>query len=100
MIVDNCNASVGQMVAGVLFAVAQMERENLRENTKRGMLAAKKRGAKIGKRPVIFAKDLIPLFESGLTLTQVARKLRRSRQAIYNCLARENVDIKSIASAE
>ena len=34
----------GQLVASVLFAVAAMERENIRENTRRGMAAAKARG--------------------------------------------------------
>jgi DNA invertase Pin-like site-specific DNA recombinase len=68
-----------------------MERENLRENTKRGMEAAKARGVKLGKRPKLFAKDIVPLLESGLSIGEVAEKLNKTRQAIYNSLKRENI---------
>jgi DNA invertase Pin-like site-specific DNA recombinase len=56
------SGTVGQLIASVLFAIAAMERENLRENTKRGMAAAKARGVKLGKRPKLFAKDIMPLW--------------------------------------
>jgi DNA invertase Pin-like site-specific DNA recombinase len=80
---------VGQLVASVLFAVAQMERENLRENTRRGMAAAKARGVRLGKRPKLFAKDIAPLLDQGLTMAEAARRLGKSRQACYTALARE-----------
>lgn len=81
----------GQLVASVLFAVAAMERENLRENTKRGIEAAKAKGVKLGKRPKLFAKDITPLLESGLTIAQVSDRLCKTRQAIYNCIKRERI---------
>ena len=87
------NGATGQMVAGILFAVAQMERENLRENTKRGIAAAKAKGVKLGKRPKLFTKDIIPLFEQGMTLADISRKLDKTRQAIYDCFRREGVDM-------
>lgn len=86
---------VGQMVAAVLFALAAMERENIRENTRRGMAAAKLRGSRIGKRPVIFAKDIVPLLET-MSVSATAKQLGRSRQAIYDCLKREGVDVSSL----
>ena len=88
--------AVGKMIAGILFAVAEMERENLRENTKRGLAAAKARGVKLGKRSKLFAKDIVPLLRDGLTVVQVADKLGKSRVAIYNALRREDIDIKKI----
>ena len=60
----------GKLVAGVLFALGEMKRDNLRENTKRGKANAKARGTKLGKRPKLFAKDIVPLLEK-----------RRSRSA-------------------
>jgi DNA invertase Pin-like site-specific DNA recombinase len=39
----------GKMVASVLFALAEMERENIRENTKRGLRAAQARGVRLGR---------------------------------------------------
>ena len=82
------NGTTGQLIASVLFAVAQMERENLRENTKRGLAAAKARGVKLGKRPRLFAKDILPLRKSGMTVTEIAKKFGKSRQAIYDALKR------------
>jgi DNA invertase Pin-like site-specific DNA recombinase len=67
---------MGQMIAGVLFAIAQMERENLRENTKRGLAAAKARGVKLGKRPKHFAKDIVPLLKSGMSLSKAGSRSR------------------------
>ena len=92
------SGAVGQMVASVLFAVAQMERENLRENTKRGIEAARAKGVRLGKRPKIFAKEIIPLLQDGLTIKDVAKKLGKSRQAIYDALKRDNVDLAKIMS--
>jgi len=90
------SGTVGQMVASVLFAVAQMERENLRENTKRGLAAAKAKGVKLGKRPKLFAKDIVPMLESGMSITGVADRLGKTRQAIYNCLIRDGVELAAI----
>ena len=83
----------GQLVGSVLFAVAAMERENLRENTKRGLAAAKAKGVRLGKRPKLFAKDIVPLLDEGLSVKQVAERLGKSRQAIYNTLKREDISI-------
>jgi DNA invertase Pin-like site-specific DNA recombinase len=91
------NGAVGQLIASVLFAIAAMERENLRENTKRGLAAAKARGVKLGKRPVLFSKDIVPLLQGGLSINQIAGKLNKTSMAIYNCLKRENVDYRSLA---
>jgi len=90
------SGAVGQMVAGILFAVAQMERENLRENTKRGLAAAKARGSILGKRPLLFAKDITPLIKDGYTIADVSKKLKKTRQAIYNCLKREKIVLADI----
>jgi len=83
------NGTVGQLIASVLFAVAQMERQNISENTKRGIAAARERGVKLGKRPKLFARDIIPLQKKGMTIAQIAEKLGKSRQAIYDALNRE-----------
>lgn len=83
------HGAVGEMIASVLFAVARMYRDQLIENTKRGMAAAKAKGVRLGKRPKLFAKDIQPLLDAGLNVSQAARKLGRSRQAVYNALQRE-----------
>jgi DNA invertase Pin-like site-specific DNA recombinase len=82
------NGSIGRMITAILFALAEMERENLRENTKRGLLAAKSRGVKLGKRPKLFAADIKPLQAKGLTITQIAAKIGVARQSVYKALER------------
>lgn len=82
---------VGELLAAVLFALAAMERENIRENTKRGLAAAKANGVKLGRRPKLFAKDIMPLLDSGMSIGAAAKQLGKSRQAIYDALARDGV---------
>jgi len=86
----------GKLIAAVLFAVAEMERENLRENTKRGMAAAKAKGVRLGKRPKLFAKDILPLLEQGQSIASVAKTMGVSRQAIYDALSREGIALADI----
>ena len=89
---------IGKVIATFLFAVAQMDLENLRENTKRGIAAAKAKGVRLGKRPKLFAKDIVPLLQDGLKIADIASKLGKSRQAIYDALKRDDVDYAKIIS--
>jgi DNA invertase Pin-like site-specific DNA recombinase len=91
---------VGQMLAGVFFALAQMQRKTLIENTKRGMAAARARGVRIGKRPKLFAKDIVALLESGMSMSAAAKHLKKSRQACYDCLRREQIDLAKYTSQQ
>jgi len=86
------SGQVGQIVASVMFALAAMERENLRENTKRGLAAAKARGARLGKRAKLFAKDIIPLLDEGKSIVEIGEHFGKTRQAIYAALWREGFD--------
>lgn len=89
------SGAMGELLASVFFAIARMQREALRENTKRGLKAAVAKGVKLGKRPKLFAKDIIPLLEKGLSVVKVADKLDVTRQAVYNCLKRENIKLSA-----
>ena len=82
------NGTVGQLIASVLLALAQMERENIRENTLRGLRAARARGVQLGRPVTLFAKDIKKLQKQGLNISQIAAKLGKSRQAIYDALER------------
>ena len=85
------NGKLGEFMMAVLFAFAQMERENLRENTKRGIAAARARGVRLGKRPGQWCKKVSPLLKAGLTIGEVADRLGKSRQAVYDVLKRANI---------
>lgn len=85
---DLSNA-VGKLIASVLLGIAEMERVNIKENIVRGMKAAKARGVKIGgKEPKLFADDILRLKEQGMKMTDIAKELNCSRQALYLVLSR------------
>lgn len=86
----------GKMIASLLFAVAEMERENLRENTKRGLAAAKARGVKLGRPSTIDGHSVAKLIKDGLPIARVAERIGASRPAIYNALKRENIDLADL----
>lgn len=83
------NGAVGQLIASVLLGVAQMERENIRENISRGMQAAKKRGTRIGgSKPKITTAEVLALKKEGYGVAEIARQLKCSRQTVYSALQR------------
>ena len=83
------NGGVGKLIASVLLGIAEMERQNIRENIIRGMNNAKKNGKKIGgRKPKLFKRDILNLKEQGLNMSQIAKKLGVSRQACYLALRR------------
>lgn len=90
------SGATGQLVASVLFAVAAMERENLRENIKRGLNAAKARNVKLGRPHSDLIEKIMPLLKEGMSVAEVANKLDKTRQGIYDCLKREGVDLNKV----
>ena len=84
------SGAIGQLVAGVLLGIGQMERENLRENTKRGLQAARARGKVLGRQIRLHADDIIKLKKEGLSMSEIAVRLNATRQGLYECLRREN----------
>jgi len=78
--------AAGRMLYAVLGAVAQLERDMLRERTVAGLAAAKRRGERLGRRPALTstqireAKKSLPAGESP---NHVARILRVGRSTLY-----------------
>lgn len=70
--------AAGRMVFSMIAAMAQLERENLRERTKAGLRAAKKRGVKLG-RPTTMNADQVShakaLLDSGMSKAEIARNM-------------------------
>lgn len=93
------NGPTGQLIASVLFAVAAMERESLRENTRRGLAAAKQRGVKLGKRPRLFIEDIEPLLRQGLSVSQIAQRLGCTRPAVYNAAKRVGTTLQALRAS-
>jgi len=82
--------AAGRMLYAVLSAVAQFERDVLRERTVAGMRAAKERGEHIG-RPAALSPTQIreakKMLERGESPNHVARVLRVGRSTLYRAIA-------------
>ncbi|MFW6154884.1 MAG: recombinase family protein, partial [Planctomycetota bacterium] len=82
----------GRMIAPILFALAEMERENLRENTLRGLVAARAKGKKLGRPRSVRGSSVARMMENGLSIPDIARRLDVSRPTVYTALKREGLD--------
>lgn len=81
----------GRLIFHVFGALAEFERELIRERTNAGLKSAKARGIKLG-RPKALVGDALEvaraLLKSGdMTATQVAAHLRVSRATLYRSIA-------------
>lgn len=76
----------GKMFASLLFALAEMERENLRENTKRGLASARAKGIRLGRPTKVDASAVQSLRAGGLSVVAIAERLGVTKPTIYKAL--------------
>lgn len=95
--IDTTTAA-GKMVFHMLAAFAEFERNLISERTRAGLKAARHRGHKGGRKPVMDAKMTkaarAMLSDPTCTMQEVADTLKVSRTAIYNALKREGAPAK------
>lgn len=88
------STAAGRFFFHVMAALAEMERELIRERTRAGLTAARARGRTGGRKPkmntskVESAKHLL---NSGMPATEVAKNLGISRATLYRSLATVSV---------
>lgn len=85
------SGTVGQMIASVLFAVAQLETETRRERQAAGIAAAKEKGIYTGRKKGAFKAGVKPaealrLKELGLKEDQIARSMGVSVRTVFRYL--------------
>lgn len=89
--IDTSSAS-GRLVLSVFGALAEFERELIRERTSAGLEAARARGAKIG-RPAAVTRDQLSqartLVSAGHRVGDVAKTLGVGRSTLYRALRDE-----------
>lgn len=83
------NNPAGKLQLGVLMAVAEFEREIIRERVALGLAAAKRRGVRLGREP--FDPAIIPevqaLRQSGHTLRYIASTLHVSVGTVHKIIS-------------
>jgi DNA invertase Pin-like site-specific DNA recombinase len=92
--VDTCT-SVGRFTFNVVAAFAELERELIRERTRAGIAAARRRGAQVGRpRAKVDLVRARSLMSSGQSFRQAARTLGIGTATLHRSLRnRENVDV-------
>ena len=85
--------SGGKLVFHVFAALAEFERDLIRERTRAGLEAARARGNRGGRRPKLDAKKraqaIILHRDESNTIDDICRTLRVGRSTLYRCLAEE-----------
>ena len=87
--IDTSSAS-GRLILSVFGALAEFERELIRERTTAGLAAARARGVKVGRREVVTAEQLAQartLVAAGHSVGAVATTLGVGRSTLYRALA-------------
>jgi DNA invertase Pin-like site-specific DNA recombinase len=88
--IDTASAA-GRLLGHMLAALAEFERALIVERTQAGLKAAKKRGAKLGRRPSLSddqLKHARALLDQGENPAAVAQLLNICRATLYNSLKR------------
>ncbi len=81
--------SGGTLVFHLFGALAQFERDLIRERTQAGLKAAAARGRKGGRKPVVSDQKLIrsrQLIDGGLTVREAAARLKIGKTSLYSAL--------------
>ena len=104
--IDTTTAS-GRLIFGVFAALAEFERELIRERSRAGLEAAKARGIHCGRpkgltktalRKAFLAEQLYK--EGKLTVVQIAQTLRISKSSLYRYLRHRGVKVGSFSSSD
>lgn len=81
----------GRLIFHVFGALAQFERDLIRERTRAGLTAAAERGRKGGRKPVVTTEKLErarSLIQQGLTVREAAGRLRIGKTALYAAMSK------------
>lgn len=89
----------GRMLAGVLGALSEFERDLLRERTKSGIAAARARGSKIGRqpgqviRPHPLTDTILTMTAQGVSQRTIASHLKISKTTVMTVITKNRAPV-------
>ncbi|MBJ9698311.1 recombinase family protein [Burkholderia cenocepacia] len=92
----------GRLVFHLFAALADFERDLIRERTRAGLAVAAARGKKGGRRPVMTPEKLTKaraLMANGLTAREAATRVKVGKTALYKALAAEDAGLGLFAES-
>src|SRR5262247_1416060 len=93
----NPTTSEGKLFLSMLGAFAEFERTLIKERVVAGLVAARARGHKGGRRPKLSPtqqRHAQALKRGGMTITEIAKTLQCSRHTVYAALAQARVVVE------
>jgi putative DNA-invertase from lambdoid prophage Rac len=85
--------TAGRLVLGIMTQLAEFEREQIIERTKAGLEAAKRRGKRLGRKPLlssIQARQAAEMVREGKSYGQIADMLAVSRSVVFKTVRMVN----------
>jgi len=81
----------GRVVFAVIAAMAEFEREILRERVKAGLARARERGVTLGRPRTLDSKRILRLRQEGFSIRAISREVRAPASSVADLLRRERV---------
>jgi putative DNA-invertase from lambdoid prophage Rac len=91
----SCCDCQGKLIASLMAALAEFERDLLRERVRSGIAAARKRGVVFGRRPDQrikadrFAPEVLKLVSEGQSYREISHRLGLSKSTVFDMVKRD-----------
>lgn len=81
------SSPTGRVMFAVIAAMAEFERELIRERIQAGLRRARAQGKRLGRPPRVYHRDrVLPLRQAGKSIRAIAQELEISRRAVQRAL--------------
>lgn len=80
------STSAGKLYFSIMGAIAEFERDLIKDRTRAGLEAARKSGKKLGPKQKSDPKSIKTLVNSGIEKSEVCKQLKISRATLYRAM--------------
>jgi DNA invertase Pin-like site-specific DNA recombinase len=91
------SSSIGEAIFTIIAAMAQLERDIIRERVNAGLRNARAKGKVLGQPRKVKAEEILNRLSSGMSKRQIAKELKISRGSVEWAAKRQNSSQESVA---